>query len=59
METDHIDYINRFNDKVKSNSVLYTRETHKQKESAKLKLRNKLVISKLVSLFSQKTFGLI
>lgn len=59
METEHIDYINRFNDKVKSNTVLYTRETHKQKDSAKLKLRNKLVISKLVSLFSQKTFGLI
>lgn len=45
METEHIDYINRFNDKVKSNTVLYTRETHKQRDSAKLKLRNKLVLS--------------
>lgn len=45
METEHIDYINRFNDKVKSNTVLYTRETQKQRDSAKLKLRNKLVHS--------------
>lgn len=35
-EPEHIDYINRFNDKVKPNTILYTWETHKRRDSVKL-----------------------
>ena len=55
--TEHIDYINRFNDNVRSNTVLYAWDT--QNHSVKLKLKNKLVMSKLISLLSQKILWII